>query len=84
MASSPTSPDRYGSDVLASDWRVPRNGRADRGAGDQGEVVEEVTADFVVRSSRSTGTSTRSPSRTVAGGGVHYRSGRASCSRGGR
>ena len=47
MASSPTSRDRYGSDVLAGDWRVPRNGRATEAPATRGEVVEEVTADFV-------------------------------------
>ena len=47
MTSSPTSRDRYGSDVLASDWRVPSNGRATEAPATKGEVVEEVTADFV-------------------------------------
>ena len=47
MASSPTSRDRYGSDVLAGDWRVPRNGRATEAPATRGEVVEEVTSDFV-------------------------------------
>jgi hypothetical protein len=47
VASSPTSRDRYGSDVLAGDWRVPRNGRATEAPATRGEVVEEVTADFV-------------------------------------
>lgn len=45
---SPTgrSTDRYGSDVLATDWRAPRNGRAVDTPAVRGEVVEEVTTDF--------------------------------------
>jgi hypothetical protein len=38
--------DRYGSDVLASDWRAPRRGRATELPAALGEVVEEVTTDF--------------------------------------
>jgi hypothetical protein len=34
--------DRYGSDVLATDWRAPRNGRAVEVAADIGVVVEAV------------------------------------------
>lgn len=42
-----TSPrDRYGSDVLATDWKAPRNGRAVEAPATKGEVVEEVTTDF--------------------------------------
>ena len=41
-----TSRDRYGSDVLASDWRAPRNGRAVEAPAVRGEVVEEVETDF--------------------------------------
>jgi hypothetical protein len=39
--------DRYGSDVLASDWRAPTNGRAVPAAAEIGAVVEEVMTDFV-------------------------------------
>ncbi len=43
-----TSPrDRYGSDVLATDWRAPRNGRAVEAPAVKGDVVEEVTSDVV-------------------------------------
>jgi hypothetical protein len=38
--------DRYGSDVLAADWRAPRNGRAVQTPADLGVVVEEVQTDF--------------------------------------
>ena len=42
-----TSPhDRYGSDVLSTDWRAPRRGRATKRAADLGLVVEEVTTDW--------------------------------------
>ncbi len=42
-----TSPrDRYGSDILATDWRAPRNGRAVEAPAVKGEVVEEVETDF--------------------------------------
>ena len=42
-----TSPhDRYGTDVLSGDWRVPRNGRAQEREADLGLVVEEVTTDW--------------------------------------
>lgn len=44
---SPVSFDRYGSDVLATDWRKPKNGRAVEIAADPGLVVEEVQTDFV-------------------------------------
>jgi hypothetical protein len=37
--------DRYGSDVLASDWRAPKRGRAVEAAAELGSVVEEVTTD---------------------------------------
>jgi len=40
------APGRYGSDVLASDWRTPRNGRSVEAAADLGLVVEEVQTDF--------------------------------------
>jgi hypothetical protein len=39
--------DRYGSDVLAGDWRVPKNGRAVPATAELGAVVEEVMTDFV-------------------------------------
>lgn len=38
--------DRYGSDVLASDWRAPRRGRAVETPAELGAVVEEVTTDW--------------------------------------
>jgi hypothetical protein len=43
---SPTSRDRYGSDVLATDWRAPKNGRATEHEAQVGLVVEEVTTDW--------------------------------------
>ena len=43
---SPASPDRYGSDVLATDWRAPKNGRATEHEAVLGLVVEEVTTDW--------------------------------------
>jgi hypothetical protein len=39
-------PDRYGSDVLNTDWRAPRRGRAVEIDADKGLVVEEVTTDW--------------------------------------
>jgi hypothetical protein len=42
----PSSFDRYGSDVLDTDWRAPRRGRAVEIAADKGLVVEEVTTDW--------------------------------------
>ena len=38
--------DRYGTDVLSGDWRVPKNGRATEVPTEIGMVVEEVTADW--------------------------------------
>jgi hypothetical protein len=38
--------DRYGSDVLASDWQAPARGRATPAEATPGLVVEEVTTDF--------------------------------------
>src|SRR4051812_30011531 len=38
--------DRYGSDVLASDWRAPKRGRAVEATAELGAVVEEVTTDW--------------------------------------
>ena len=42
----PAFPDRYGSDVLSTDWRAPRHGRAVEIVVDKGLVVEEVTTDW--------------------------------------
>ena len=44
---TPPKADRYGSVVLAGDWRVPRNRRAVPAAAELGAVVEEVMTDFV-------------------------------------
>ncbi len=41
-----TSRDRYGSDVLNTDWRAPKRGRAVETPAELGAVVEEVTTDF--------------------------------------
>ncbi|ABL81410.1 MULTISPECIES: DUF3097 domain-containing protein [unclassified Nocardioides] len=38
--------DRYGSDVLATDWRAPKRGRAVEAPAELGVVVEEVTTDW--------------------------------------
>ncbi|WP_299051620.1 DUF3097 domain-containing protein [uncultured Nocardioides sp.] len=38
--------DRYGTDVLSTDWRRPKNGRAVETPADRGLVVEEVTTDW--------------------------------------
>ena len=38
--------DRYGTDVLATDWRAPRRGRAVEAAAELGAVVEEVTTQW--------------------------------------
>jgi hypothetical protein len=38
--------DRYGSDVLATDWRAPKRGRAVVTPAELGAVVEEVTTDW--------------------------------------
>lgn len=38
--------DRYGSDVLNTDWRAPRRGRSVEIEADRGLVVEEVTTDW--------------------------------------
>ncbi len=38
--------DRYGTDVLAGDWKVPKRGRATEAPADHGLVVEEVTTDW--------------------------------------
>jgi len=41
-----TSRDRYGTDVLATDWQAPRRGRAVEAPAQLGAVVEEVMDDF--------------------------------------
>ena len=41
-----TSRDRYGSDVLNTDWRAPKRGRAVEAPAEPGSVVEEVTTDW--------------------------------------
>jgi hypothetical protein len=41
-----TSRDRYGSDVLSTDWRAPKRGRAVEAPAEIGAVVEEVTTDM--------------------------------------
>ncbi|NYJ00883.1 hypothetical protein HNR19_001581 [Nocardioides thalensis] len=38
--------DRYGTDVLAGDWKQPKRGRAVEAPADLGTVVEEVTTDW--------------------------------------
>ncbi|AIY18118.1 DUF3097 domain-containing protein [Pimelobacter simplex] len=38
--------DRYGTDVLSGDWKVPKRGRAVETSADLGLVVEEVTTDW--------------------------------------
>jgi hypothetical protein len=56
-----TPPDRYGADVLATDWRAPRRGRAVDVEADLGLVVEEVTTDWcgeIVRVERDLATVT--------------------------
>jgi DUF3097 family protein len=40
------TPDRYGSDALAADWRAPARGRATPAEATTGLVVEEVMTDF--------------------------------------
>ena len=40
------STDRYGSDVLATDWRRPKRGRAVEAVAELGAVVEEVTTQW--------------------------------------
>ncbi len=39
-------PDRYGFDVLSTDWKAPKRGRAQEHTADLGLVVEEVTTDW--------------------------------------
>jgi hypothetical protein len=51
--------DRYGSDVLSTDWKAPRRGRAVEIEADLGLVVEEVSTDWcgeIVRVERDLGT----------------------------
>lgn len=40
------SNDRYGTDVLSTDWRAPKRGRAVEAPAELGAVVEEVTTDW--------------------------------------
>ena len=59
--SDATVRDRYGSDVLNTDWRAPKRGRAVEIAADKGLVVEEVTTDWcgeIVAVERDLGTVT--------------------------
>ncbi len=56
-----TTHDRYGSDVLSSDWRAPKRGRAVDTPAEIGAVVEEVTTDWcgaIVAVDRDLGTLT--------------------------
>lgn len=39
--------DRYAADVLSTDWRAPKNGRAVPAAAELGAVVEDAQSDFV-------------------------------------
>jgi hypothetical protein len=58
---TPRTGDRYGSDVLATDWRAPARGRAREVPVEKGMVVEEVTTDWcgeVVGIDRDLGTVT--------------------------
>ena len=53
--------DRYGSDILNTDWRAPKRGRAVEIDADKGLVVEEVTTDWcgeIVAVERDLGTVT--------------------------
>ena len=55
------TPDRYGADVLASDWNAPARGRAVPTEAAPGLVVEEVMTDFcgeIVAVDRDLGTLT--------------------------
>ena len=45
MTSPPGHRGQYAADVLSTDWRVPKRGRAEAPA-TIGEVVEEVMTDF--------------------------------------
>jgi len=60
--------DRYGTDVLGTDWRVPRRGHAVEVQADKGLVVEEVTTDWcgeIVRVERDLDTVTLEDRRGV-------------------
>ncbi|MDH2415493.1 DUF3097 domain-containing protein [Nocardioides sp. CER19] len=53
--------DRYGTDVLSTDWRAPKRGRAVEAPAEIGAVVEEVTTDWcgeIVAVDRDLGTLT--------------------------
>ncbi|MCW2759765.1 MAG: hypothetical protein JWO46_3511, partial [Nocardioidaceae bacterium] len=55
------SSDRYGTDVLATDWRMPKRGRSVEINADKGLVVEEVGTDWcgeIVTVERDLGTVT--------------------------
>jgi len=61
VPSPSSSHDRYGTDVLATDWRAPKRGRATEVSADLGLVVEEVTTDWcgeIVKVERDLGTVT--------------------------
>jgi hypothetical protein len=63
-----THRDRYGPDVLATDWRAPRNGRAVEAPAELGLVVEEVQTDFcgeIVKVERDLDTVTLEDRRNV-------------------
>jgi hypothetical protein len=65
------TPDRYGPDVLASDWRVPARGRAAPSEAALGLVVEEVMTGFcgeIVAVDRDLGTLTLEDRRGVRRG----------------
>jgi hypothetical protein len=47
VPAAPHSPDRYGPDVLAGDWRAPKRGRSSDLAAEQGLVVEDVETGWV-------------------------------------
>jgi hypothetical protein len=52
-------PDRYGPDVLASDWREPPRGRSENAVAERGLVVEEAVSGFcgeIMRVERDLGT----------------------------
>ena len=76
--------DRYGSDVLNTDWRAPRRGRAVESRPSKGLVVEEVTTDWCgdIVAGRA-GPRHGRRWRTGAAGAAPSRWAPGSCSRGG-
>jgi hypothetical protein len=71
--------DRYGRDVLDTDWRAPSRGRAVEVDADRGLVVEEVTTDWcgeIVAVERDLGTVVLEDRRAA---GAPSRSAPASC-----